>query len=233
MRTAIHLLLLAAILLMLWAVQPSANPDLGLILRYVDEVNGRVVLANIYDVKAQTSYEYFVGDYVTGLRLQQILPDRVVLLDEIGKTQYVLVLNGEEDAEPEEVTVTHRRHRKRQIDEMDVTADFNRELARAEGTYRLFGAADAQSEADAEQSLLGRAAPLGGEREREMKGSPLRDASYGPETGSDNPFDASRSGSGPAAPIGNPLAPPNPFDANPPSATPGNPGGTPAGPGGK
>lgn len=217
MRLTIHLLILTILMLGLWAVQPSANPDLGLILRYVDEINGRVVLANIFDVKAQSSFEYFVGDHVNGLRLQQILPDRIVLLDEIGKTQYVLVLNGDEVIEDEEVAVTHRRHRKRQMDEMDVTADFNRELSKAEGTYRMFGAVDDQSQLEEQEDLLQKAQPLGGLQERQMKNSPLKDTVYGPEGGPANPFGAApgKSPDGAQSPADESAGPANPFSPKP------------------
>lgn len=171
----LQILLLVVPLVILLAVSINANPDLGLILRYVDVVNDRPVLANIYDVKTKDSYEYVAGDYVNGLMLKSIMEDRIVLLDEISKFQYVIVLNAMETEIDAEVHVTHRKTRKKHLDDMDITSDFNREISRADGTYQMYGAATAEEAAQIEVDTIQQIAPVGGTMERFMKDTPLRD----------------------------------------------------------
>lgn len=178
-RTLLLLILPAAVFTLLaLAFRTSATPDLGLIVRYVEELDGQPLFAGVFDIAAKKTFEYGPGDYVKGMLVRQVLRDRVVLVDEITKYQYVLVVNELDFDEPGEPDVTRLRAKRRDMDDMDVTAEFNREMARADGSQALLSQ-NAAAQADAE-----RAAPLGGRTEAEGGGPTIRDSR---RSGSDTP----------------------------------------------
>jgi hypothetical protein len=187
-----------------------ANPDIGLILRYIDKIDGKPVVANIFDTKSRKSFEYTVGDYVNGLLIKQIFDDRVIILDEITKFQYVLTVNRAEYEEPEEVGVTRYRRRRRSIDGMDITAEFNRELAKAEGTYRYYGTSSKKDELEKEGEIINEMKPLMGNK---FKNNGLEDREYNPNNVK-NPFSSgsgTRSGKGSNTLPQNNMIKQNPF----------------------
>lgn len=123
---------------------------LGLVIRSIETVEGRPLLASIYNVKTGKTIEYTVGDYVAGKLIRDILEDRVILLDEITKFQYVLIFNDtvsvEEEDEEDQVPVVRVREKKRDIDGMDVTYEFNKNINRLAGKDIKYGAGTSEDE---------------------------------------------------------------------------------------
>jgi hypothetical protein len=165
-----------------------ANPDIGLILRYVDKIDGKAVVANIFEIKTKKSFEYVIGDHVDGLLVKQIFDDRVIILDEITKYQYVLIVNTTDYEEPEEVGVTRYKKKRKSFENMDITAEFNREISKAAGTYNKYGTSSKKNELEAEGKLMGEMNPLGGKLNKNMGSSPLVDSRSNPNGNIMSPF---------------------------------------------
>lgn len=137
----------------------AESDGLGLIIKNIEMIENKPILAAVFNTKTGRTIEYTVGDYIEGKLVRDILEDRIVLYDEVTKYQHVLIFNdvvsaGEEDDEIP-VPVMRVRTKYKNDDDMDVTTQFNRHLARAKGKDFKYGAADKTSEA-AEKAGLNR-----------------------------------------------------------------------------
>lgn len=132
------------------------SESLGLIIKYIEMVEDKPLLAAIFNIKTGRTIEYTIGDYVEGKLIRDILEDRVVLYDEITRHQFVLIFNdvvsAAEEEEKRETSIIRIKEKKRDIEEMNVTNIFNNELNKVQGKEPLkFGTPDSQQEYEAKQ----------------------------------------------------------------------------------
>lgn len=140
------------------ALDSIESESLGLIIKYIEMVEEKPLLAAIFSIKTGRTVEYTLGDYIEGKLIRDILEDRVVLYDEITRHQFVLIFNdvvsAAEEDENRETSLIRIKEKKRDIEEMNVTNIFNNELNKAQGKEPLkFGTPDSQQEEDAKQQM--------------------------------------------------------------------------------
>jgi hypothetical protein len=140
------------------ALDSLESESLGLIIKYIEMVEEKPLLAAIFSIKTGRTVEYTLGDYIEGKLIRDILEDRVVLYDEITRHQFVLIFNdvvsAAEEEQNRETSLIRIKEKKRDIEEMNVTNIFNNELNKAQGKEPLkFGAPDSQQEEDAKQQM--------------------------------------------------------------------------------
>lgn len=128
---------------------------LGLIIKSIEMVEDKPLLVSIYNVKTGKTIEYTAGDYVSGKLIRDILEDRVVLLDEVTKYQYVLIFNDtvSEEEEDAAVPLIRVREKKREIDGMDITYEFNKSINKLAGKDIKYGAGTPEDE-EAERNKM-------------------------------------------------------------------------------
>jgi len=134
------------------------SESLGLIIKYIEMVEEKPLLAAVFSIKTGRTVEYTLGDYIEGKLIRDILEDRVVLYDEITRHQFVLIYNdvvaSTEEEQNRETSLIRIKEKKRDIEEMNVTNIFNNELNKAQGKEPLkFGVPDSQQEEDAKQKM--------------------------------------------------------------------------------
>lgn len=163
--TVIVIIFAAALLISSGAAAQSRNTldsieseSLGLIIKYIEMVEEKPLLAAIFSIKTGRTVEYTLGDYIEGKLIRDILEDRVVLYDEITRHQFVLIFNdvvsATEEEQNRETSLIRIKEKKRDIEEMNVTNIFNNELNKAQGKEPLkFGTPDSQQEEDAKQKM--------------------------------------------------------------------------------
>ena len=124
--------------------------SLGLIIKSIEMVEEKPLLAAIFNIKTGRTIEYTVGDYVEGRLIRDILEDRVVLYDEITRHQFVLIYNdvvSSETDEDRDISVIRIKEKKRDLEEMNITNIFNNELNKAQGREpAAYGTPDNASE---------------------------------------------------------------------------------------
>ena len=140
------------------AVSSIESESLGLIIKYIEMVEEKPLLAAIFSIKTGRTVEYTLGDYIEGKLIRDILEDRVVLYDEITRHQFVLIFNdvvsAVEEEQDRETSLIRIKEKKRDIEEMNVTNIFNNELNKVQGKEPLkFGTPDSQQEEEAKQQL--------------------------------------------------------------------------------
>jgi hypothetical protein len=132
------------------AVGSMESESLGLIIKSIEMVEEKPLLAAIFNIKTGRTIEYTVGDYVEGRLIRDILEDRVVLYDEITRHQFVLIYNdvvSVEENEDRDISVIRIKEKKRDFEEMNVTNIFNNELNKARGAEpTAYGTPDSASE---------------------------------------------------------------------------------------
>lgn len=114
-------------------IDKAESDNLGLIIKNIEMVEEKPVAAAVYNLKTGKTLEYIAGDYIDGKLIKDILDDRIVLLDELTKHQYVLIFNdtvteAEPDESDESVPVIRTRDKKKFTEGMDVTIQFNKAL---------------------------------------------------------------------------------------------------------
>lgn len=126
------------------------SEGLGLIIKSIEMVEEKPLLAAIFNIKTGRTIEYTLGDYVDGRLIRDILEDRVVLYDEITRHQFVLIYNdvvSAEENKERDVCVVRIKEKKRDIEEMNITNIFNNELNKARGDEpTAYGTPDSASE---------------------------------------------------------------------------------------
>lgn len=118
------------------ALASMETESLGLIIKSIEMVEEKPLLAAIFNIKTGRTIEYTVGDYVEGRLIRDILEDRVVLYDEITRHQFVLIYNdvvSTETDEDRDISVIRIKEKKRDLEEMNVTNIFNNELNKVQG----------------------------------------------------------------------------------------------------
>lgn len=140
------------------AISSIESESLGLIIKYIEMVEEKPLLAAIFSIKTGRTVEYTLGDYIEGKLIRDILEDRVVLYDEITRHQFVLIFNdvvsAVEEEQDRETSLIRIKEKKRDIEEMNVTNIFNNELNKVQGKEPLkFGTPDSQQEEEAKQRL--------------------------------------------------------------------------------
>ncbi len=132
------------------ALASMETESLGLIIKSIEMVEEKPLLAAIFNIKTGRTIEYTVGDYVEGRLIRDILEDRVVLYDEITRHQFVLIYNdvvSSETDEDRDISVIRIKEKKRDLEEMNITNIFNNELNKAQGREpAAYGTPDNASE---------------------------------------------------------------------------------------
>ncbi len=135
----------------------AESDGLGMIIKSIEMVETKPIIAAIFNTRTGKTVEYTVGDYAEGKLVRDILEDRVILFDELTKYQHVLIFNdivmaAEDDGE-NSTPVTKIRTKKRDDEDMNVTLQFNKYLNRSKGKELKYGAVDEASE-NAEKTNL-------------------------------------------------------------------------------
>lgn len=135
----------------------SESDSLGLIIKSIEMVEEKPLVAAIFNIKTGKTIEYTLGDYIDGRLVRDILEDRVVLYDEITRHQFVLIYNdvvSAEESEEKETSLIRIKEKKRDLEEMNVTNVFNMELSKVQGKEpSKFGVSDSQAEEEAKQKM--------------------------------------------------------------------------------
>ncbi len=135
----------------------NETESLGLIIKSIEMVEEKPLLAAIFNIKTGRTIEYTVGDYIEGRLIRDILEDRIVIYDEITRHQYVLIYNdivSAAESEDADVSVIKIKEKKRDIEDMNITNIFNVELNKIQGNeVPAYGTPDAASEDEKKREI--------------------------------------------------------------------------------